>query len=209
MTSAAKDTPPQASRPDCGQVFSCYTIFSTKKVLCRQEARMKQLVELRQSEDEPLRRPGRPRKSQQPMSGTERSMRRMGRMAGVELAAEDTIEQLWRLHRELVRAGLTQWAERVAQILKTGALKAAAEYARRNSAYFVRSGLSGLSSEETAQKREAIALLAYEIDLLVQDVLVGRGDYSEFDRILERLRDLGFWIDSALVSAVARAFTLA
>jgi hypothetical protein len=169
---------------------------------------MKRLDEALLAELYPPRRPGRPRKSQQPMSDTERSMRRMGRMAGVALAAEDTIEHLWRLHRELVSAALSRWAERIAQILKTGALKAAAEYARRNSAYFVRNGPEGLSPEETVKKREVISALAGEIDSLAQAVLDGGGDYSEFDQILDRLRASGFWIDISLVSAVARAFTL-
>lgn len=143
------------------------------------------------------------------MTGSERSMRRMGRMAGIELAAEDTIERLWRLHRDLASAGLHTWAERIAQILKIGALKAASEYARRNSAYFVRTGPEALSLEETAQRREAIERLADAIDDLTQAVLDGQGDYPAFEEMLTRLRALGFWVDGALVSAVARAFTLA
>jgi hypothetical protein len=135
-------------------------------------------------------------------------MRRMGRMAGIELASEDTIERLWRLHRDLANAGLPTWAERIVQIIKIAALKAASEYARRNSAYFVRTGPEGLSPEETARKREAISRLADAIDGLAQAVLDGKSDYSAFEEILDRLRASGFWIDSTLVSAVARAFTL-
>jgi hypothetical protein len=155
-----------------------------------------------------LRRPGRPLKSDAPMTGSERSMRRMGRLAGIELAAEDTIEQLWRLHRELTDAGLSEWASRIAQILKTNALRASAEYARRNSAYFVQNGAASLNPEQTAQRRKAISQLANEIDVLADAVAQGRADYPPFERILDDLRTLGFWIETPLVSAVARAFTL-
>lgn len=142
------------------------------------------------------------------MTGSERSMRRMGRMAGIELASEDVVERLWSLHRELRNAGLPEWAEKIAQVLKIRALTAAAEYTRRNSAYFVRSGSGVLTPEETTQRREAIGRLADAIDDLVQTVMDGQDDYLAFEGILSQLRGLGFWIDNALVSAVARAFTL-
>jgi len=130
-------------------------------------------------------------------------------MAGIELAAEDTIERLWKLHREFVGTGLSEWAGRIARILKINALKAAAEYVRRNSAYFVQNGPTVMSPEEIRQRRGEISKIGNKIDTLAQNVTAGGVDYSEFEQILDDLRALGFWIDGALVSAVARAFNLA
>jgi hypothetical protein len=135
-------------------------------------------------------------------------MRRMGRMAGIELAAGDTVERLWRLHRELVNTGQAEWAAQIARILKINALKTAAEYVRRNSAYFVQNGPTSLDAKAVQERRAAISDVADNIDALAQSVTEGEGDYSEFDEILDDLRALGFWIDGTLVSAVARAFTL-
>jgi hypothetical protein len=156
----------------------------------------------------PSQSPGRPLKGAEAMSASERSMRRMGRLAGIETAARDTTERLWWLHRELSDAGLVDWAKKVEQILKINSLRAAAGYARRNSAYFVRSGSEILDEDEIRRRRWQIEFAADEIDTLAQGVAMGGGDYRRFEEILESLRSFGFWIDDALVSAVARAFTL-
>jgi hypothetical protein len=70
------------------------------------------------------------------MSSTERNLRRMSRLAATEVAAEDTTERLWRLHRDLADAELPEWAARLSEIIQIDALKAAAEYTRRTSAFF-------------------------------------------------------------------------
>jgi hypothetical protein len=72
------------------------------------------------------------------MKSSERNMRRVARMAAAEVAAADTVESLWELHQGLSSVGLSEWAKRMAHILKKNALRTAAEYTRRNSAFFVR-----------------------------------------------------------------------
>jgi len=131
----------------------------------------------------------------------------MGRLAGIQTAAEETTERLFWLHRELSDAALANWAKKVASIIKINALRAAAEYTRRNSAYFVR-GPEILSTVEVERRRGAISDVAAQIDNLAHEVVQGAGNYRQFEQHLERLRSFGFWIDGALVSAVARAFTL-
>lgn len=154
----------------------------------------------------PLPSPGRPPKGAQPMSASERSMRRMGRLAGIETAAADMTERLWWLYRDLSDNGLSEWANEVANILKISALRTAAEYTRRNSAYFVQNGPRPLSHVEINERRQEISSVAERIDNLAQDVVNGECTYRQFDQLREELRELGFWIDSAFVSAVARAF---
>ena len=143
------------------------------------------------------------------MSASERSMRRMGRLTAIESAAEDMTERLWWLYRDLSAEGLGTWAANVGQIIKINALRASAEYARRNSAYFVRSGPQTLDKVEVDRRRREICAAADQIDILAAVVSSGGGDYFQFEKILERLRQFGFWIDTELVSSVARAFTLA
>lgn len=156
----------------------------------------------------PARQVGRPLKRDAPMSSSERNMRRVARMAATEIAAGDTVEQLWELHRELMSAGQSEWAQRIASVLRTNALRVAAENTRRNSAYFVRSGPSMLSPKETADVQRAISLLADEIDKLVNLRANTSAIYQRFEEILHDLRACGFWIEGGLVSAVARAFAL-
>jgi hypothetical protein len=132
----------------------------------------------------------------------------MGRLAGIQTAAEETTERLFWLHRALSDAALADWAKKIASIIKINALRAAAEYTRRNSAYFVRSGPEVLSAVEVERRRGAISDVAAQIDNLAHEVVQGTGNYRQFEQHLERLRSFGFWIDGALVSAVARAFTL-
>lgn len=151
---------------------------------------------------------GRPPKGAEPMRASERSMRRMGRLAGIEAAAAETTERLFWLHRELSDDGLPDRAGKVAQIIKINALRAAAEYTRRNSAYFAHSGPGMLSAVEVEWTRGQISDVAGQIDNLAREVVQGRGTYRQFEQYLERLRGFGFWIDGGLVSATARAFTL-
>jgi hypothetical protein len=143
------------------------------------------------------------------MSASERSMRRMGRLASIETAAEDMTERLWLLYRALSDGGLPKWADEVGKILKIRALRTAAEYARRNSAYFVQNGPAALVPAEINNRRQAISFVADRIHDLAQDVANGDGTYLQFEKLREELQGLGFWIDGELVSAVARAFTLA
>jgi hypothetical protein len=154
--------------------------------------------------DVPPRRPGRPLKGDAPTTSTDRNISRLNRLAATEVMAANTIDRLWKLYGELVSAGVPQRAADVRRIVQKHALGAAAEYTRRSAKFFVRNGPSLLSADQNEQRQREILRLADEIDRLDLDQ-VGETVWSNFEDVTTRLRGLGFFIDGALVSDVARA----
>jgi hypothetical protein len=85
------------------------------------------------------------------------------------------------------------------------ALTALADYARQNSALFVRSGPSMLSPADTTKRQKQIEATAKEIDDLAQRAREGFVDYMDFEPHLRDLHAAGFFPENELVSAVAQA----
>jgi hypothetical protein len=88
----------------------------------------------------------------------------------------------------------------------TAALKAVAEYAQRHSAISVTNGPQMPTSGQAAQKKQRIEALAQKIHLLAAAAEEGLAGYQQFEAILGDLHRLGFFPETSLVSAVARAF---
>ena len=86
------------------------------------------------------------------------------------------------------------------------ALKAVAEYARRHSALFVIDGPKLLNPEQIAKQKQRIEAVANEISALAIPAEKGEATYGQFESLLGELHKLGFFPETSLVSAVARAF---
>jgi len=84
------------------------------------------------------------------------------------------------------------------------ALRVIAAYTRAHSHLFVRQGPAMLAPADADQRRQAIIKQAEAIETLAGEVAVGRGSYAQFEEILRELHRLGFFPETALVSAVAR-----
>jgi hypothetical protein len=85
------------------------------------------------------------------------------------------------------------------------ALRAAAEYTRQHSSAFVTDGARRLSPDQRAGRQQKIEILADKLDELADAAANGKTSYSEFESILNKLNDLGFYPELSLVSAVAQA----
>ncbi len=86
------------------------------------------------------------------------------------------------------------------------ALKAVAEYVQLHSSVFVRDGARLLSAEQTAKQKERIEAVAAKINALAIPAEQGTATYDQFESLLGELHKLGFFPETSLVSAVARAF---
>jgi hypothetical protein len=86
------------------------------------------------------------------------------------------------------------------------ALKAIAEYAQRHSTLFVIDGPKLLSPEQTANQKQRIEAVANKISGLTIPAEKGEATYERFESLLGELHKLGFFPETSLVSAVARAF---
>ena len=155
---------------------------------------------------EAVRRPGRPPKTQKTMTVTERSKQRTARLAAKAVVADVMNQGLASLHGELGKAGLSEWADRVAGISRTAALKAVAEYTRRNATFFVTGVPQVLDPRMRLQRIQHITALADELDTLADAVTQEPVSYQQFETILGKLHRAGFWPENSLVSDVARAF---
>jgi len=90
---------------------------------------------------------------------------------------------------------------------RVAALKAVAEYTRRNADFFVASIPQALDLETRTRHIQYIKASADSFDILADAVSQGHHSYKEFEQILDDLhRYAGFWPESALVSDVARSF---
>jgi hypothetical protein len=155
---------------------------------------------------EAVRRPGRLPKVQSAMSGTERSNQRAARQAAKGVAADVMYKNLNLLQEELGSAGLTEWADRVVKISRMTALKAVAEYTRRNAKVFVTDGPRLMAPEVREQRVRLIGGIANQLDDLGDAVFNSPVNYGDFESLLHMLHKAGFWPENALVSDVAHAF---
>jgi hypothetical protein len=89
------------------------------------------------------------------------------------------------------------------------ALAAVADYTRRNSPFFVRNGPRMLTPAETDRRRQRIEALADKLDDLARSAGDGLVEYRQFEMALGQLHAEGFFPETALVSAVAKALLAA
>jgi hypothetical protein len=150
----------------------------------------------------PARR-GRPPIGDRALTSTERSKRRIERLAAREIAEGAMRNGLEKLYGELFAAGVSDRAGDLAKILQATALKAVAGYTRGMSMFFVQSGLKSFNPEEKTNHEKRIIELADKIDSLA---IADDASYEQFEKILQQLHTLGFFPDNSLVSDVARAF---
>lgn len=155
---------------------------------------------------EEVRRPGRLPKAQSAMTGTLRSNQRAARQAAKAVAAEVMHKSLAVLEGDLGAAGLTDWSDRVVRIARMTALKAVAEYTRRNAKIFVTDGPALLSPQARDERIRRISDIAAGLDALGDAVLTSVVRYGEFEALLDALHKAGFWPENMLVSDVAHAF---
>lgn len=87
------------------------------------------------------------------------------------------------------------------------ALKAIADYVQRHSSLFVRAGAKLWTPEQAAEQRQRIEEVAAKIAALADPAAKGTATYDQFEPFLGELHKLGFFPETSLVSAVARAFT--
>ena len=83
-------------------------------------------------------------------------------------------------------------------------LKAVAEYARQNSSAFSY-GPRPLTPDQKSRRRQNIEALADKLDELADEATSGKASYAQFENLLNKLNDLGFFPQLSLVSAVAQA----
>ncbi len=168
-----------------------------------------QLDEARQqAEDAVIRnkRPGRVSKGASTMTSTERSKVRAARMAARAIEADVLSDGLNRLHSNLMANGSFDVADELMILRRVAALKAAAEYARRNRSFFVTRIPALLDPENRRATEGRIVALADDLDKLAEAVPHGQVVYEKFEAIRKELQRSGFWIENSLVSAVARSF---
>jgi len=142
-----------------------------------------------------------------PMTNTERNKHRIARLMAKETAADETTQSLVTLHRDLIAARESQWATRVATILRHTALTAVADYTRRNADFFVTHGPKLPTPAERAERKQRILALANKVGELatIADRPV---NYRQFEEVLTDLHSAGFFPENSLVSDVAQGFFL-
>jgi histone H3/H4 len=85
------------------------------------------------------------------------------------------------------------------------ALKELSQEIKRHSELFVRDGPRMLTPSETNARRQQIEELATKIEKLADSGPRQNVTYRDVEKILEELRELGFFPDSLLVANAARA----
>jgi hypothetical protein len=86
------------------------------------------------------------------------------------------------------------------------ALKAVADYVGHHSEIFVKDGARLWTPEQTARQRQRIEAVGARIRALADPGEQGTVTYDQFEALLGELHKLGFFPETELVSAVARAF---
>jgi hypothetical protein len=88
----------------------------------------------------------------------------------------------------------------------TDALKAVADYVLQHSSAFARDGAARWTKEQAAQQQQRIEAVGAKINALADPALQGTVTYEQFESLLGALHKLGFFPQTELISAVARAF---
>jgi hypothetical protein len=86
------------------------------------------------------------------------------------------------------------------------ALRAVADYVRKHSSIFARDGARLWSRDQTARQQQSIEAVGAKINALADPAEQGTATYDQFEALLGELHKLGFFPETSLVSAVARAF---
>jgi len=92
------------------------------------------------------------------------------------------------------------------KIARMTALKAVAEYTRRNAKIFVTDGPALLSPAAREERIRQISDIAARLDALGDAALTATANYGAFEGLLDQLHKAGFWPENMLVSDVAHAF---
>jgi hypothetical protein len=143
------------------------------------------------------------------MTSTDRNKHRLARLLAREAEAGTETQLLVELHRDLMAAGLREWAGRVAGILRSATISAVSEYTRRNADFFVTNGARLPSTAEREERKAWIVTLADKLTQLSDAAKSDAVEYGHFEAILRDLHKAGFFPDNELVSAVAQGFFLA
>lgn len=138
-------------------------------------------------------------------TSTDRNRQRVDRLLASESLARNLIMNFRAHHQELVMAGDTKNANRIAQSMRQAALVGLADYIRRTATFRVRSGPNIPSPKEMQSDEEAVLKIADELDALATASV---GDIDTFEKITNKLRRLGVFPDSELYSAVAHSFMM-
>jgi hypothetical protein len=88
----------------------------------------------------------------------------------------------------------------------TDAHKAVADYVLQHSSAFTRDGAARWTKEQAAQQQQRIEAVGAKINALADPALQGTVTYEQFESLLGALHKLGFFPQTELISAVARAF---
>jgi len=86
------------------------------------------------------------------------------------------------------------------------ALKAVADYVQQHSSIFARDGAGWWSPDQTTRQQQRIEAVGAKINALAGPAEQGVAAYDQFETLLGELHKLGFYPETSLVSAVARAF---
>ncbi len=86
------------------------------------------------------------------------------------------------------------------------ALRAVADYVHKHSSIFARDGARLWSPDQTARQQQLIEAVGAKINALAGPAEQGTATYDQFETLLGELHKLGFYPETPLVSAVARAF---
>ncbi len=139
------------------------------------------------------------------MTSTDRNRRRVDRLLASEALARRLSEDLTTYHRELVAAGDTKTADRVALSLRRAALNGLSDYMRRTAKFRARSGASAASPEEKQADEETVLEIADELDTLADDASASA---HTLEILTNKLRQMGAFPDSELYYAAVRSFYL-
>ncbi len=138
-------------------------------------------------------------------TSTDRNRRRVDRLLASEAMARGLVQDLSAYHHELVAAGDTKTASRIALLLRRAALSGLTDYMRRTAEFRVRSRPRMVSLEEIQADADAVLAVADELEALANDPAA---DVDGFETIATTLRQMGAFPDSQLYFAVIESFEL-
>ena len=138
-------------------------------------------------------------------TSTDRNRRRVDRLLASETLARSLTEDLARYHHELVAAGATETANRIALSLRRAALGGLTDYMRRTASFRARSGSKTSSLEEMQADEQIVLTIVNEFDAIAEDPAA---DVHSVEHVADKLRQMGSFPDADLYSAVIQSFLL-
>lgn len=137
------------------------------------------------------------------MTSTDRNRRRNDRFLSIENQSRDLVNELYNYGKILESDGKIEECNRIRQLLRRYALIGISDYARRAARSRVRSGSRLPSPEEAQAYEQAVSTIADELDALVDDPAA---DLDAFEKVANKLRQMGNFPDQEFYSAVVRSF---